>query len=155
MLVPWVWNFLELPNLSQTAITVAAVMAVQATTEDEVANRQRVVTRATHRILGCLIGGLAGLAVLSLSLESFVPWLIMLCAGIWIGAHVQSSTRGIGYVGTQGAVVFMMTLVQDFGATDQHRRRRRTFCRHHRRAADRARGVSVDSIRCSRLRARS
>ncbi len=115
MLVPWVWNFLELPNLSQTAITVAAVMAVQATTEDEVANRQRVVTRATHRILGCLIGGLAGLAVLSLSLESFVPWLIMLCAGIWIGAHVQSSTRGIGYVGTQGAVVFMMTLVQDFG----------------------------------------
>jgi uncharacterized membrane protein YccC len=115
MLVPWVWNFLEFPNLSQTAITVAAVMAVQATTEDEVANRQRVVTRATHRILGCLIGGLAGLGVLSLSLESFVPWLLMLCAGVWIGAHVQSSTRGIGYVGTQGAVVFMMTLVQDFG----------------------------------------
>jgi uncharacterized membrane protein YccC len=115
MLVPWVWNFLELPNLSQTAITVAAVMAVQATTEDEVANRQRVVTRATHRIFGCLIGGIAGLAALSLSFESFVPWLLTLCAGVWIGAHVQSSTRGIGYVGTQGAVVFMMTLVQGFG----------------------------------------
>jgi uncharacterized membrane protein YccC len=115
MLVPWVWNFLELPNLSQTAITVAAVMAVQATTEDEVANRQRVVTRATHRIFGCLIGGVAGLAALSLSLENFVPWLLVVCAGVWIGAHVQSSTRGIGYVGTQGAVVFMMTLVQGFG----------------------------------------
>jgi uncharacterized membrane protein YccC len=115
MLVPWVWNLLELPDLSQTAITVAAVMAVQATTEDEVANRQRVITRATQRIFGCLIGGIAGLAALSLSFENFVPWLLTLCAGVWIGAHVQSSARGIGYVGTQGAVVFMMTLVQGFG----------------------------------------
>jgi len=115
MLVPWVWNFLELPNLSQTAITVAAVMAVQATSPDEVANRHQVIIRATHRILGCLVGGAAGLVLLSLSFESFLPWLAVLCAGVWIGAHVQSSSRGIGYVGTQGAVVFMMTLVQDFG----------------------------------------
>jgi uncharacterized membrane protein YccC len=115
MLVPWVWNWLELPNLAQTAITVAAVMAVQATTEDEVANRHQVILRATHRIFGCLIGGVIGLAALSLSFESFVPWLLTLCAGIWIGAHVQSSTRGIGYIGTQGAVVFIVTLVQGFG----------------------------------------
>jgi uncharacterized membrane protein YccC len=115
MLVPWLWNLLALPNLSQTAITVAAVMAVQSTTEDEVANRQKIVTRATHRLFGCLIGGIAGLAVLSLSFESFIPWLATLCAGVWVGAHVQNSARGIGYVGTQGAVVFIMTLVQGFG----------------------------------------
>jgi uncharacterized membrane protein YccC len=116
MLVPWIWNFLALPNLSQTAITVAAVMAVQATTEDEVMNRQKVLVRATHRILGCLIGGVAGLIVLSMSFESFLPWLATLCMGVWMGAHVQNSARGVGYVGTQGAVVFMMTLVQGFGA---------------------------------------
>jgi uncharacterized membrane protein YccC len=115
VLVPWIWNLLELPNLSQTAITVAAVMAVQATSADDVANRQAIVRRATHRIFGCLIGGLAGLAVLALSFESFVPWLLALCAGVWIGAHVQSGTHGIGYVGTQGAVVFMMTMVQGWG----------------------------------------
>ena len=115
MLVPWVWNFLALPNLSQTAITVAAVMAVQAATEEDVENWQKVWVRATHRILGCLIGGIAGLAVLSLSFESFLPWLAALCAGVWIGAHVQNSARGIGYVGTQGTVVFIMTLVQGFG----------------------------------------
>jgi uncharacterized membrane protein YccC len=118
MLVPWVWNLLELPNLSQTAITVAAVMAVQATGEDEVANRQQIVVRATHRLFGCLIGGMIGLLALSLSFESFVPWLLVLCAGVWIGAHVQNSTRGISYVGTQGTVVFIMTLVQGFGPTD-------------------------------------
>jgi uncharacterized membrane protein YccC len=115
MLVPWVWSWLELPNLSQTAVTVAAVMAVQAVSEDEVTNRQKVATRATHRILGCLIGGLAGLALLGLSFESFLPWLLALIVGVWIGAYVQNSTRGIGYVGTQGTVVFIMTLVQGWG----------------------------------------
>jgi uncharacterized membrane protein YccC len=118
MLVPWIWNWLELPNLSQTAITVAAVMAVQAPSEDEVANREQIVLRAAHRVFGCLIGGVVGLAALSLSLESFVPWLLVLCAGVWIGAHVQGSMRGIGYVGTQGTVVFIMTLVQGFGPPD-------------------------------------
>ncbi|MFX9973353.1 hypothetical protein ABTP41_19220, partial [Acinetobacter baumannii] len=29
MLVPWVWYWLELPSLAQSAVTVAAVMAVQ------------------------------------------------------------------------------------------------------------------------------
>ena len=115
MLVPWVWNFLELPNLSQTAITVAAVMAVQDTSADEVANRKQVVVRATHRMFGCLVGGLIGLAALSFSFESFLPWLVVLSAGVWFGALIQSSKRGIGYVGTQGTVVFMMTLVQGFG----------------------------------------
>jgi uncharacterized membrane protein YccC len=115
MLVPWVWNLLELPNLSQTAITVAAVMAVQAIPADEAANHQKIMTRATHRILGCLIGGMAALALLSVSLESFVPWLAALAIGVWIGAHVQNSARGIGYVGTQGGVVFIMTMVQGWG----------------------------------------
>ncbi len=50
-----------------------------------------------------------------LSIESFLPWLLMLMAGLWISAHVQASRRGIGYVGTQGAVVFISTLVQGWG----------------------------------------
>lgn len=77
MLVPWVWNWLELPNLSQTAITVAAVMAVPAPSEDEIANREQIVLRSAHRVFGCLIGGVVGLVALSLSLESFVPCLIL------------------------------------------------------------------------------
>jgi uncharacterized membrane protein YccC len=115
VLVPWVWNWLELPSLSQTAITVAAVMAVQAVSDDDAANRKSILIRAVHRLLGCLIGGLAGLALLSLSLESFVPWLAALCVGVFIGASVQSGAHGVGYVGTQGAVVFMITLVQGWG----------------------------------------
>ena len=75
MLVPLVWRWLELPNLSQTAVTAAAVMAVPALTHDDAANRQLITERALHRLLGCLLGGVAGLACLILSIESFLPWL--------------------------------------------------------------------------------
>jgi uncharacterized membrane protein YccC len=115
MLVPLVWRWLELPNLSQTAVTAAAVMAVPALSSDEAANEFLITERAMHRLLGCLIGGIAGLACLVLSIESFLPWLLTLMAGLWIAAHVQGSRRGIGYVGTQGAVVFISTLVQGWG----------------------------------------
>jgi uncharacterized membrane protein YccC len=115
MLVPLVWRWLELPNLSQTAVTAAAVMAVPALSHDDAANRQLITERALHRLLGCLLGGAVGLACLILSIESFLPWLLMLTTGIWIAAHVQGSQRGIGYVGTQGAVVFISTLIQGWG----------------------------------------
>ncbi len=115
MLVPLVWNWLELPSLSQAAVTVAAVMAVPALSADMASNRRAVTERALHRMLGCLLGGLAGLGYLALPVESLLPWLAMLSAGIWVAAHVQGSTRGLGYVGTQGAVVFILTLVQGAG----------------------------------------
>ncbi|HEX3996039.1 MAG TPA: FUSC family protein [Acetobacteraceae bacterium] len=115
MLVPWIWNWLELPVVSQTAITVAAVMAVPALSNDAAADRQTVMRRGIHRILGCLLGGIAGLACLALPVQSFGLWLLMLTAGVWVAAHLQASARGIGYVGTQAAVVFITTLVQDWG----------------------------------------
>jgi uncharacterized membrane protein YccC len=115
MMVPWVWTWLALPSLSQTGITVAAVMAVPALSHDAVKDQLKVTERAMHRILGCLLGGVAGLACLALSVESFLPWLLLLTAGVWIAAYLQSSPYGIGYVGTQGAVVFISTLAQGFG----------------------------------------
>jgi uncharacterized membrane protein YccC len=115
MLVPLVWNLLELPNLTQTAVTVAAVMAVPALSHDAAADQRKVTERATHRIFGCLWGGILGLTCLTLSVADFLPWMLMLIAGIWITAHVQASERGVGYVGTQGAVVFISTLVQGAG----------------------------------------
>ncbi|MCW5704431.1 MAG: FUSC family protein [Bradyrhizobium sp.] len=115
MLVPWVWYWLELPSLAQSAVTIAAVMAVQSVSGDEEADRRQVEARATHRIFGCFAGGIAGLAALSLSFESFLPWLTTLAAGVWLCAHVQTSQRGISYVGTQAAVVFITMMIQQWG----------------------------------------
>jgi uncharacterized membrane protein YccC len=116
MLIPLVWSLLELPALGAqmgvTAIVVAAapVLGVQPSILLTV-----VVTRALHRMAGCVIGGAAALFCLMIPLTLFLPWLIALAGGVWIATHIQSSVRGIGYVGTQMSLAFIMTLVQGFG----------------------------------------
>jgi uncharacterized membrane protein YccC len=74
-----------------------------------------MVEKAAHRLFGCFVGGIAALILLAIPLASFLPWLVSLAAGIWLFAHIQSSSRGIGYVGTQAAVVFILMLVQGDG----------------------------------------
>ena len=121
MIVPLVWNWLDLPSLSQTAVTVAAVMALPALSNDDATNQRKITERAMHRLLGCLLGGIVGLGCLALSIDAVIPWLAILTAGIWLAAHVQGSQRGIGYVGTQAAVVFITMLVQGPGPPDSIR----------------------------------
>jgi uncharacterized membrane protein YccC len=114
-LLPLVWSQLELPSLSQMAVTVAAVMAVPVQSDYQTDTGRRIIDRAVHRMIGCCFGGLAGVAVLAVSITQFLPWLAVLTAGLWVGAHVQASQRGVGYVGVQGSIVFIMTLVQGYG----------------------------------------
>jgi hypothetical protein len=47
---------------------------------------------------------------MALTVEAFLPWVLMLIGGILIAAQ-----WGIGYVGTQAAVAFICTLVQGPG----------------------------------------
>ena len=75
--VPLVWRQLELPNLSQMAISVGAVMAVPVLSgvpdQDVAAIRQRLL----HRSAGCALGGgfAAVLLLASPITQSFLPWL--------------------------------------------------------------------------------
>ena len=68
--------------------------------------------------MGCFIGGLAGLLLLALSFTEFLPWLLALTAVLWVGAYIQTGTKGVGYIGTQAALVLIMTLVQGWGPPD-------------------------------------
>jgi len=118
MLLPLVWGWLDLPGLSQMAISVAAVMAVPSLSADPDETARNVIGRAVHRLLGCFLGGIAALALLWLSITAFLPWLAALGAGIWVCCHVQASARGVGYVGTQAAIVFIITMVQGWSPAD-------------------------------------
>ncbi len=106
------WIALDLPGMNQMAITIAAVMAAPALGGQGVADRHAVAERALHRFLGCLLGGIVALLCLALSVTVFPFWLAMIALGIWVCMHIQTSRRGVGYVGTQAGVVFIMTLVQ-------------------------------------------
>jgi len=59
-------------------------------------------------------GGVSRVALgcLALNVESFLWWLGMIGAAVWIGMHVQVGRHGVGYVGTQAAFVFIITMIQ-------------------------------------------
>jgi uncharacterized membrane protein YccC len=118
MLLPIIWNLFDLPSLTQMAVTVAAVMAIPVTVDDPRATGRTVTGRAVQRLVGCLCGGVLGLACLALPLTLYPLWLAMLFAGVWLCAQIGASERGVGYAGIQACIVFMMTLVQGPGPPD-------------------------------------
>jgi len=85
---------------------------------DPLESGRRVASQSLQRVMGCFIGGLAGLFLLALSFTEFLPWLLALTAVLWVGAYIQTSTKGVGYIGTQAALVLIMTLVQGWGPPD-------------------------------------
>jgi len=108
------WILLDLPQVSQMAITIAVVMSAPAA-PGGVDTRHSVAVRAVHRFVGCLLGGVVALACLALNVTAFPWWLAMIGAAVWVGMHVQVGRHGVGYVGTQAAFVFVVTLVQGSG----------------------------------------
>ena len=134
MLLAWIW--LELPSFQQMAITVAVVMAAPGAGGVGFDARHAVAERALHRFLGCLIGGVAALGCLALSVTDFASWLLMIAVAMWICMHIQTSRRGIGYVGTQAAMVFIVTLSQGAGPPTSLLPGDRPLRRHHRRPRD-------------------
>jgi uncharacterized membrane protein YccC len=114
-LIPIVWSWFELVTFSQMAVTVAVVMAVPILSDHPVDQGRQIVNRALHRIIGCFLGGLAALACLGIPLTEYLPFMLVLSAGVYVATYVQGSQRGVGYVGTQAAFVFIITLVQGFG----------------------------------------
>jgi uncharacterized membrane protein YccC len=111
--VPVLWRELELPDLSQMAISIGAVMAVPVLTGISDQDQRAISQRMLHRATGCGLGGVAGALLLTLPLsQSLLPWLLMVMAGTWFAMQIQSGRHGIAGVGAQAAVALILTLVQ-------------------------------------------
>ena len=133
VVVLMVWILLDLPQVTEMAITIAVVMAAPVIADGGLGTRHAVAERSLHRFIGCLLGGIVALACLALDVTSFPWWLAMIGAAVWIGMHIQVGPHGVGYVGTQAAFVFIVTLIQGAAPPDQHHARRRPLRRHRRR----------------------
>lgn len=107
-----VWILLNLPDVTEMAITIAVVMAAPVIAGSGVSTRHQVAEKSLHRFLGCLLGGLLALACLALQVEAFIWWLAMIAAAVGVGMHIQVGKHGVGYVGTQFAFVFVVTMIQ-------------------------------------------
>jgi uncharacterized membrane protein YccC len=113
-----VWLMIDLPEVTEMAITVAVVMSAPVIADEGITTRRAVARRALHRFIGCLLGGLVALGCLALNVTSFPWWLAMIGASVWMGMHIQVGKHGVGYVGTQAAFVFIVTLIQGAAPPD-------------------------------------
>jgi len=97
-----VWSAFDLPVLTQVLASSLIVI-------DADAAQSRL--RSLQRIIGCLIGGVAGLIVIGIDPSDQMWWTIALGGGIWLFARVHLGGTANAYIGTQSAVAFVITLV--------------------------------------------
>jgi uncharacterized membrane protein YccC len=115
-LVPVVWRIFELPNLSQMAISIGAVMAVPALSDSSEGNRRAVADRSLQRMIGCVIGGCLGLGVLTMAWAAYFPlWLLILMVGAAVGVQFETGRHGVKILAIQAEVALILTLTQGWG----------------------------------------
>jgi uncharacterized membrane protein YccC len=114
MLLPLLITWLAPLGSTQLAVTSVAVMAVPTTAVLEPDGRT-VVQRAVYRLLGCALGATLGLFCLHWVGSDFLVWLVLLMAGVWLSSQIQSGGTGIGYVGTQAGLAFLLSMIQGEG----------------------------------------
>jgi uncharacterized membrane protein YccC len=108
MLIPLVWEALDLPGLGQTPITAFVIL---------IALRQEPGWRAVTRGAGCLFGGLWALAAMHIVGGEFLPWLLMLFTGLYFAAHINQGKGDAAYVGMQAGIAIVVSMVQGQGAS--------------------------------------
>ena len=114
MLLPLLVNWLAPLGSSAMAVTAVAVMAVPTTAVLE-PDARTVVQRAAYRLVGCALGAIWGLLCLHWVGTDFFLWLLLLMAGTWLSSQIQSGSTGIGYVGTQAGLAFLLSMIQGQG----------------------------------------
>jgi uncharacterized membrane protein YccC len=114
MLLPLLLNWLVPLSSSTIAVTSVAVMAIPTTAILE-PDARTVVQRAVYRLLGCALGALLGLLCLFWVGSNFLLWLLLLMGGVWLSSQIQTGSAGIGYVGAQGGLAFLLSIIQGQG----------------------------------------
>ncbi len=117
-LIPAVWLVFGIPELSQSSITIFAVMLVPAASLTN-GILSPVSSRVIQRLVGCLAGGVLGGAILLLSQHSPVAMTIGLVLGVVIGRHIENGPPSMSYAGLQFVLAFVVVLVPDNYANAQ------------------------------------
>ena len=99
-------------------------------------DNRALVQRAVHRLIGCLIGALAGLACLAFVGDDFLLWIALIPPGIWLCSQIQTGTTGITYVGMQAMFAYLMSLRPGPGFAGIDQPRPRPAGRGHGRRVD-------------------
>jgi uncharacterized membrane protein YgaE (UPF0421/DUF939 family) len=114
MLLPLLVNWLAPLGPSTVAVTAVAVMAVPTTAVIE-PDARTIIQRAVYRLAGCALGAALGLFCLHWVGTDFFLWVLLLTFGVWLCSQIQSGSTGIGYVGNQAGLAFLLSMIQGQG----------------------------------------
>jgi uncharacterized membrane protein YccC len=117
MLMPALADWLAPESPVTMGVTVVMVMSIPTTAILE-SDSRAIILRAAHRLIGCLIGALVGLACLAFIGSDFLLWIALIPPGIWVCSQIQTGTTGISYIGTQAMFAYLMSMVQGQGPPD-------------------------------------
>lgn len=117
MLMPALGDWIAPTSPVAMGVTAVVVLSIP-TTAIVHSDTGVVIQRAVHRLIGCLIGALAGLACLAFVGGDFLLWIALLPAGVWLCSQIQTGKTGISYIGTQAMFAYLMSLVQGQGPPD-------------------------------------
>ncbi|MFM9859958.1 FUSC family protein [Pseudoxanthobacter sp. M-2] len=103
------WSWYDLPSILQIVVSILAVL-----------DRDIAVMRAKslQRVMGCLVGGSAGLVITATGVSSFFVWSILFVGGLMALAHLYHGRGGYSYVGLQGGFAFILAMVTGLGPPD-------------------------------------
>jgi uncharacterized membrane protein YccC len=111
MLLPALAEWIAPVTPVAIGVTAVVVMAIPTTAIFRSDNRA-IIERAAHRLVGCLLGALAGLVCLAFVGSDFLLWIALIAAGIWLCSQIQTGATGMSYIGTQAMFAYLMSMVQ-------------------------------------------
>jgi uncharacterized membrane protein YccC len=114
MLMPALADWLAPESPVTMGVTVVMVMSIPTTAILD-SDSRAIIEKAAHRLIGCLIGALVGLACLAFVGSDFLLWIALIPPGIWLCSQIQTGTTGISYIGTQAMFAYVMSMVQGQG----------------------------------------
>jgi uncharacterized membrane protein YccC len=114
MLMPALADWLAPVSPVTMGITVVMIMLIP-TTAILQSDSRTIIERSAHRLIGCLLGALAGLAALAFVGSDFLLWIVLIPPGIWLCSQIQTGTAGTSYIGTQAMFAYLMSMVQGPG----------------------------------------
>jgi uncharacterized membrane protein YccC len=117
MLMPALADWLAPVSPVTMGLTVVMIMSIPTTAILE-PNSPAIIQRSAHRLIGCLIGALMGLACLAFVGSDFLLWTVLIPPGIWLCSQIQTGTTGVSYIGTQAMFAYLMSMVQGQGPPD-------------------------------------
>jgi uncharacterized membrane protein YccC len=117
MLLPALAEWIAPVSPVTMGVTAVIVMSIPTTAILQSDNRA-IIQRAAHRLIGCLLGALVGLACLAVIGDDFLLWIALIPPGIWLCSQIQTGTTGVSYIGTQAMLAYLMSMVQGQGPPD-------------------------------------